>query len=283
MGSAGDASSEGKRWKAALFTILICSCAPVCAQDSSSLTAAAGRLDVPNIDCAWYGRDVALDGILLKQTAVRPEKGAASYYLLEPQAPLCVNGDQPSLAEQGLDSVKAVQIAASVKDFERLSTLIGRPVTVRGRLFGGTTAHHFEPVLIDPETIEPQSAATIAFQDFWSDFRTAVTLQDCAAMADMAAIPFESLGSLDSDAVHQLDREAVAEQCPSWLQGHALMREGSASGAFTTAGALPPTNWRSAPLTDEYARFDAFEFVYEQGKWQWQRYYRQNQSDVRLD
>lgn len=211
------------------------------------------------------------------------ETGAVSYYLLEPEAPLCVNGNPLSMSEQGLESVSAVQIAARSEDFQLLSTLIDMPVTVRGTLFGATTGHHFQPLLIDPETIEPQSAATIAFRGFWSDFRTAAIRQDCTAMADMAATPFQSMGSLDSDPVHRLDRATLADQCPAWLQDSARMRKGSARDAFATASASPPTNWRSAPQAEDHARFDAFEFRYEQAEWRWTGYYRQNQSHVPLD
>jgi hypothetical protein len=69
-------------------------------------------------------------------------------FYLELPTPICTvsGGDQ---IDRARDDIRRVQLVLDAAGYARLRRFLGQRVTLRGTLFGASTAHHHTPILLD--------------------------------------------------------------------------------------------------------------------------------------
>ncbi|MDH4992356.1 DUF4431 domain-containing protein [Aquamicrobium lusatiense] len=233
----------------ALATLLMCFFAP----------AASGA-------CLQYDRDYAFDGMLTVEGITPFEgEGPVPYPVLELKAPLCMQADTIALENGALSDISKVQVILPREQAADSQPLIGQKVTVRGVLLAAISRHHVLPLVVDARSIEPISTAAVGFPTFWDAFYNAALEGQCDRLVDLAALPLETYGSLDSDPIELLDATDLIANCPRILQDDdALIRD---------VGAYPLADWRTAAPFDDQARLGDFEFQYQGMEWRWTGYY----------
>ena len=234
----------------ALATLLMCFLAPVA-----------------SAACLHYDRDYALDGMLTEEVMTPFEgEGPVPYPVLELGARLCMQADPMALENGSLSDISNVQVILPREQAADYQRLVGQKVTVRGVLLAAISRHHVLPLVVDAQSIEPISSAAAGFPAFWDAFYNAAVEGRCDRLVDLAAVPLQTYGSLDSDPIELLDATELIADCARILQDHdALIRD---------VGASPPADWRTAAPFDDQARLGDFEFHYDGMEWHWVAYYR---------
>jgi len=99
---------------------------------------------------------VTLSGTLIRMTHAGPpnyenlalgDKPEIYFHLRLPK-PICTIGASDG-ANGGLEGVTEVQLILSASDYTELRPMLGRIVTLSGKLTAAVTGHHYSPLLLD--------------------------------------------------------------------------------------------------------------------------------------
>ena len=108
--------------------------------------------------CLGYGPEVSLTGKLSSRvvpgppnySSIRKGDQKETLILLTVTQPICTTGDDPAGIDVPEKGLRDLQLAISKdKDWPVIRRLIGKRVTVSGKLFHAHTGHHRTKVLMD--------------------------------------------------------------------------------------------------------------------------------------